>query len=271
MTDLLKDIVVVELASVLAGPLAGSFLAEHGAQVIKIENKRSGGDVTRQWRLKDEDENSKISAYYSSANYGKEVVTLDLGDEADYSSLLSIMEEADVVISNSQKKTAIKLQVDYGSLSVRFPNIIYAQLVAYSWDDPRPGYDLVMQAEAGFISMNGTVAGEVAKMPVALIDVIAGHQIKEAILLGLLSRYKNGKGSYSEVSLYKSAISGLANQASNYLMCGHVPKPMGTLHPNIAPYGDLVTTADKKMLILAIGSDKQFEKLGKTLKLASEY
>ncbi|MEM9547632.1 MAG: CoA transferase [Bacteroidota bacterium] len=270
MTELLRGITVIELASVLAGPLAGSFLAEHGAHVIKIENKKSGGDVTRQWRLKNEDVNTGISAYYASANYGKEVLTLDLSDEKDYDQLLAVMRKADVVISNYQKKTAIKLNVDYKTLSRQFPNLIFAQLVAYAWDDPNPGYDLVMQAETGFISMNGTLDGVRAKMPVALIDVIAGHQIKEAILLALLTKFKTGKGCYTEVSLYKSAISGLANQASNYLMCDHIPKPMGTLHPNIAPYGDIVMTKDDKTIILAIGSDKQFEKLGKTLKLAAD-
>lgn len=270
MTKILEGLVVVELASVLAGPLAGSFLAEHGAQVIKIENKRSGGDVTRQWKLAQEDTDASTSAYYSSANFGKEVILLDLEEDEDYEKFLSLLTEADVVISNFQKKTAEKLKVDYESVSSQVPEIIYAQLVAYAWDDPTPGYDLVMQAEAGFISMNGSMDGNVAKMPVALIDVIAGHQLKEAILLGVLSRNKNGRGNYSEVSLFKSAISGLANQASNYLMSGHLPKPMGTLHPNIAPYGDIVTTNDKKKVILAIGSDKQFEKLGKTLKLAAE-
>jgi len=274
MTDILKDLVVVELASVLAGPLAGSFLAEHGARVIKIENKKSGGDVTRQWKLGNEDPDAAISAYYSSANFGKEVISLDLLARNDYAQLVTLLKKADIVISNFQKKTALKLKVDYDSVFRVMPNIIYAQLVAYTWDDPKPGYDLVMQAEAGFISMNGSedgsADGNLAKMPVALIDVIAGHQIKEAILLSLLTRYKTGNGSYSEISLYKSAISGLANQASNYLMSGHIPKPIGTLHPNIAPYGDVVVTNDKKMVILAIGSDKQFEKLGKTLKLASE-
>lgn len=270
MTDLLKDLIVIELASVLAGPLAGSFFAEHGARVIKIENKKSGGDVTRQWLLSDENPDAAISAYYASANYGKEVVILDLEAEDDYEHFVTLLKKADIVISNFQKKTALKLKVNYESVASIVPEIIYAQLVAYSWDDPRPGYDLVMQAEAGFISMNGSVDGKLAKMPVALIDVIAGHQIKEAVLMGLLTKYKEGKGSYSEISLFKSAVSALANQASNYLMSGHVPKPMGTLHPNIAPYGDVVITNDKKMVILAIGSDKQFEKLGKTLKLASE-
>ncbi|MDF1697370.1 MAG: CoA transferase [Saprospiraceae bacterium] len=270
MTDLLNDITVVELASVLAGPLAGSFFAEHGAHVIKVENKGTFGDVTRQWRLPTEESTSSISAYYASANYGKDIVYLDLSDEEDYDKLIEIIGQADVVVSNFQKKTALKLRVDYESIVHHKCDIIFAQLVAYAWDDPRPGYDLVMQAEAGFISMNGSVEGELAKMPVALIDVIAGHQIKESVLLAMCAKMKHGKGAYIEVSLFKSAISGLANQASNYLMCEHVAKPMGTLHPNIAPYGDMVVTKDQKKLILAIGSDKQFEKLGKTLKLASE-
>lgn len=269
MTDLLKDLVVVELASVLAGPLAGSFLAEHGAKVIKIENKTSDGDVTRQWKLQTEDKDSNISAYYASANYGKEVCKLDLESPSDYQALLEIISDADIIISNFLKPTAEKLKVDYNSLNSYVPEIIYAQLVAYSWEDVNPGYDLVMQAEAGFISMNGTIDGDLVKMPVALIDVIAGHQIKEAILIGLLSKYKEGRGSYIEVSLFKSAISALANQASNYLMGNHVAKPMGTTHPNIAPYGDIVSTFDQKRVLLAVGSDKQFEKLGKTLKLAS--
>ena len=269
MTDILKDLTVIELASVLAGPLAGSFLAEHGARVIKVENARSGGDVTRQWRLRNEDKEG-VSAYYASANYGKEVVMLNLGEEEDYQKLLDLITRADIILSNFQKKTALKLKVDYNSLKAVAPEMIFAQLVAYSWDDPNPGYDLVMQAETGFISMNGSPSGELAKMPVALIDVIAGHQIKEAILLSLLTRERTGKGSYIEISLYKSGISALANQASNFLMETHVPGPMGTLHPNIAPYGDMVTTSDKKRLILAIGSDNQFEKLGKTLKLASD-
>ena len=270
MTDILKDITVIEIASVLAAPLAGSFFAEHGAKVIKIENKKTGGDVTRQWKLSSEEKDNPISAYYASANYGKETVFLDLSDSNDYQELIAIIKGADVVLSNYQKKTAKKLKVDYKSLASIAKDLIYAQLVAYAWDDPRPGYDLVMQAETGFISMNGNESGEMVKMPVALIDVIAGHQIKESVLLALLARQKSKAGTYIEVSLFKSGISGLANQASNYLMEGHIPKPLGTLHPNIAPYGDKVLTKDEKMVILAVGSDNQFEKLGKTLKLAPE-
>ena len=110
MTEILKDLKVVELASVLAGPLAGSFLAEHGAQVIKIENARSNGDVTRQWKLKNEGDDG-VSAYYSSANYGKQVRMLNLENVEDYDELLDIVREADIVISNFQKRTAEKLKV----------------------------------------------------------------------------------------------------------------------------------------------------------------
>lgn len=270
MDTLLSDLIVVELASVLAGPLAGSFLAELGARVIKVENRTIGGDVTRQWKHPSEDSDASISAYYASANTGKEIVILDLQNETDYEEVLKLISTADVVISNFQKRTAEKLKVDYQSIKQINEKVIFAQLAAYSYDDPRPGYDLIMQAETGFISMNGSEEGGIAKMPVALIDVIAGHQLKEAILLGVITKLKTGKGSYFEVSLYKSGISALANQASNYLMNNHIPSPMGTLHPNIAPYGDFVTTKDDFIVILGVGSDKQFEKLGKTLNFVEE-
>lgn len=268
MDNLLSDLVIIELASVLAGPLAGSFFAELGARVIKVENRVIGGDVTRQWKHPSEDSESSISAYYASANTGKEILLLDLELSEDYQQLIDLIATADVVISNFQKHTSEKLKVNYKSIEKINEKIIYAQLVSYSYNDPRPGYDLIMQAETGFISMNGSNDGSIAKMPVALIDVIAGHQLKEAILLGVITKMKTGKGSYSEVSLYKSGISALANQASNYLMNDHVPFPMGTLHPNIAPYGDVLTTSDGFIFILGVGSDKQFEKLGKTLNLA---
>jgi crotonobetainyl-CoA:carnitine CoA-transferase CaiB-like acyl-CoA transferase len=269
MNKILDDLLVIELASVLAGPLAGSFMAELGARVVKIENSKIGGDVTRQWKHPSEDADSTISAYYASANIGKGILPLDLGNPDDYQKLVSLIEKADVVISNFQKVTAEKLNINHEKIISINPQIIFAQLSAYSYEDPRPGYDLIMQAETGFLSMTG-IEDSIAKMPVALIDVIAGHQIKEAILLGVITRMKTGKGSYFEISLYKSAISGLANQASNYLMNNHVPGPMGTLHPNIAPYGDIMVTNDEISVLLAVGSDKQFEKLVKTLNLADK-
>lgn len=257
---------ILDLSSVLAGPQVGSFFSELGAQVIKIENKRSNGDPTRQWKLEVEKGSDTINSYYASANYHKMSIFLDLQDEEDYTRLLSITKEADIVLSNYQLRVAHKLSVDYTSLKAINPNIIYAQLYAYDADDTRPGYDLVMQAETGFMSMNGHPDGAPAKMPVAMIDLMAAHQLKEAILIALIKREKEAAGSLVEVSLYQSAIASLANQASNYLMADYVPKKLGSLHPNIAPYGDAYTTKDNITFILAVGSDDQFHKLGKTLR-----
>jgi crotonobetainyl-CoA:carnitine CoA-transferase CaiB-like acyl-CoA transferase len=118
-----------------------------------------------------------------------------------------------------------------------------------------------MQAETGWISMTGTDEAHMAKMPVALMDVLASHQLREGILLSLLQRQASGKGSLVHVSLFKSALSALVNQASNYLMSGIVARPIGTLHPNIMPYGDLFYSSDNQVFMLALGSDHQFAKL----------
>lgn len=268
--DILKGYKVIELASVLAGPLAGSFCAEMGARVIKIENVNTHGDITRSWKLPVEDPDSPTSAYYASANFNKDVLMLDLKSQADYQILLEEVEDADIVISNFQKHIAEKLKIDFQTLKFLKPDLIFIQLNAFEYEDLRAGYDLVMQAETGYISMCGTSSGELVKMPVALIDVLAAHQMKEALLIALFNKLRTGKGSVAQVSLFKSGISALANQAGNFLSVGHIPKPLGTLHPNIAPYGEIFTTSDGIMFMLAVGSDGQFNKLGKTLKVTDE-
>lgn len=260
-----KKIVVLDLSSVLAGPQVGSFFSELGAEVIKIENKNSQGDPTRQWKLEVEDQNSSISSYYASANYKKSTLLLDLTHWEDYEKMKQFAMRADIVVSNALPKVSTKLKIDYDTLKNLNPKIIYAQLVAYGADDDRPGYDLVMQAEAGFMAMNGSQNGKPAKMPVAIIDLMAAHQMKEAILIAMLKRAETSQGSLIQVSLYQSAIASLANQASNFLMCGHIPQKMGSLHPNIAPYGEVMTSSDGVEFILAVGSDEQYRKLGKTL------
>lgn len=269
MDDIFKGTNVLELSSVLAGPLVGSFFAELGAHVTKVENKTTGGDVTRNWRLKSESEND-VSAYYASANYGKEVLMLDFKNSEDRALLLSEIRSADVITTNIQKKTAEKLNVDLEFIRSVNPSVIICQLNAYSYDDPRPGYDLVMQAESGLLSMTGRDEGNLAKVPVAIVDVTAAHQMKESILVAMIQKAATGRGQTIHVSLYKSALSILVNQASNYLMAGHIPQPMGTLHPNIAPYGDIVTTEDGVRIVLAVGSNGQFANLLKSLNFAPE-
>lgn len=252
-----NDLKVIELANDLAGPAVGMFFAELGANVIKIENKLSGGDITRQWKLPLEKQQN-ISAYFCSVNWNKQHLFLDLKQEDDRQKVYELVKDADIVISNYKRGDDVKLGMDHSTLSRLNPKLIYGHITGFGEDSDRVAYDLVLQAEAGFMSMNGTKESGPVKMPVALMDVLAAHQMKEALLVGLLERERTGKGGYYTVSLFDAAVASLANQASNWLMAGHVPLPAGSLHPNIAPYGETFTTKDGKLVVLAVGSNSQF-------------
>jgi crotonobetainyl-CoA:carnitine CoA-transferase CaiB-like acyl-CoA transferase len=256
-----ESLKVIELAGVLAGPSVGMFFAELGAKVLKIENKKTGGDVTRSWKLPAEDEASHVSAYFASINFNKRYFLADYQDEAELSHVINLIREADIIITNFKKGDGEKFGLDYQSLKKINSKLIYGEISGFGEQSDRVAYDLILQAESGFMSMNGTETSGPVKMPVALIDILAGHQLKEGILVALLERQKTNQGCKVHVSLLDSAISSLANQASNWLMSGHIPKPIGSKHPNIAPYGELFKTSDNRLITLAIGSDSQFEKL----------
>lgn len=264
-----QSLKVVELASVLAGPLVGSFFAELGADVIKVENKRSNGDVTRNWKLKEENPGQSISAYYASANYGKKTCFLDLKDPKDYEVLIPMLQSADIVIQNFKTGDDVKLRLSPDILHDINPKLIIAKISGFGETSTRPAFDVVLQAESGFMSMNGNPSSGPVKMPVALIDVLAAHHLKEAILIALLERERTGNGKFVHVSLYDAALASLVNQANNWLMASQIPQAMGTQHPNIAPYGDMFTTQDGKQIVLAVGSDKQFSMLAQALGLDS--
>lgn len=264
---MLNDLLVVETASVLAGPAVGMFFAECGARVVKVENPRSGGDVTRQWKLPAEDMGSPVSAYFSSVNYGKQHLFIDLAGDAGRAELDALLTKADVLVSNHMDKDADKLGLGRARLRQLNPGLVHGHIRGYAGDPARPAYDVVLQAESGYMGMTGTDAEHLAKVPVALIDVLAAHQLKEGLLLALMQRMKTGKGAYVEVSLEEAALTGLVNQASNWLMAGHVAQPIGTLHPNIAPYGEVFPCADGGRIVLAVGSDAQFAKLCEVLAL----
>jgi crotonobetainyl-CoA:carnitine CoA-transferase CaiB-like acyl-CoA transferase len=261
MDTFFKDLKVVELANVLAGPAVGLFFSELGASVIKIENKRTNGDVTRSWKLPNENKDNNYSAYYASVNWNKTSLFIDLGTAEEKQKVYDLIKEADIVISNYKKGDDVKLQMHYEHLRQLNPSLIYAHISGFGDDSSRTAFDLILQAETGFMYMNGTANTGPLKMPVALIDILAAHQLKEGILIALIKRMKTGKGSYVTVSLKDAAISSLANQASNWLMSGYSHQPSGSLHPNIAPYGEVFTTQDSKKLVLAIGNEKQFRKL----------
>lgn len=257
----LQDLLVLETAGVLAGPAVGMFFAELGARVVKVENKRGGGDVTRSWKLPGEDPASPVSAYFSSVNWGKEHLFLDLKDAADRETFDELVGKADVLITNHLAADAQKLGLGRDRLRALSPKLVHGHIKGFADQPHRPAFDVVLQAETGYISMTGTDADHLAKMPIALIDMLAAHQLKEGLLIALLQRERTGKGAHVEVSLEEAALSGLINQACNQLMTGAVAAPLGTLHPNIAPYGELFTCADGGRIILAVGSNAQFEAL----------
>lgn len=254
-------LLVVELASVLAGPSTGQFFAELGAQVLKIENVKTRGDVTRTWKTGLERPETDISAYFACANWGKKSVALDLAQPEAYNLFCRIADRADILIASYKPGDAQKLKVDYETLSARNPGLIYGHITGYGAEVNRAGYDAIVQAESGLMYLNGEAGGPPTKMPVAMVDILTAHQLKEGLLAALFRRERSGKGSLVQVSLIGSALASLANQASNYLVSGNNPKRMGSEHPNIVPYGSLFTTADEKQLVLAVGDDRQFRYL----------
>jgi crotonobetainyl-CoA:carnitine CoA-transferase CaiB-like acyl-CoA transferase len=256
-----SDLVIIELAGVLAGPSVGLFFAELGAKVIKIENPKTQGDVTRSWKSPLENKEDPASAYYWSVNAGKEILFLDLTSTKDLEIFHTLIKTSDVLISNYKLGDDVKLKVNYETLVQINPQLIYASINGFGSQNPRTAYDLILQAESGFMFMNGEKNSQALKMPVALIDLLAGHQLKEAILIGLLKKYKSQSGSHISVSLFDSALASLANQATNWLIAHHLPSAQGSLHPNIAPYGELFLTKDQHQITFAIGSNSQFKNL----------
>lgn len=255
---------VVELASVLAGPEVGRFFAELGATVIKYESPK--GDVTRGWRLAQEETTSNISAYFAAVNARKIYAKLDLKSDEGLRQLQDLLSDADVLLTNFKSGDEEKFGLNIERIKKNFPSLIWGKISGFHSDPSRPAFDVVLQAETGWVSMTGNPGEKPAKVPVALVDVMAAHQLKEAILIALYERQRTGKGSCWEVTLEEASISGLMNQATNYWMNGHVASAMGTQHPNIAPYGDLLPTKDKKWAVPAIGSHAQFQKFCEILR-----
>ena len=251
---------VIDLSTVLAGPSVATFFAELGAEVLKIENT-SIPDVTRSWKLPTEEKDATISAYFSSINYKKKYIQLNLKDKADYQTFLTLIINADILISNFKKGDEAKLNIEDATLRGINPKLIIGKINGFGTKSDRVAYDLILQAETGFMSMNGTNESGPVKMPVAFIDVLAGHQLKEGLLLALLEREKTGIARSVSVSLYDAAVCSLVNQAYNYLMENQIPQRIGSLHPNIAPYGEIFTTKEGDLITFAIGNDVHFMKL----------
>jgi len=263
--NVFKDIKIIELASVLAGPAVGMFFAELGAEVIKIENKANHGDVTRSWKLPGEDSSKKTSAYFNAVNFGKQHQFKNLKEKTELEEVKDLIKNADVLISNFKKRSAEKLGLDFHGIRKINPKIIHCNLIGFE-SSAKTAYDIVLQAETGWIEMTGSPKNK-AKIPVAMIDLMAAHQMKEAVLIGLLHRMKFEEGKSFEVSLEKAALSSLANLGSNFLNEKFIAKRKATLHSNIAPYGEIIKSKDEIEFVLAIGSDIQFHRFCKLFDL----
>lgn len=245
---------VLELAGILAGPAVGSFFAELGADVVKIENPVTGGDPTRGWRLAGETSPEGLSAYFCSVNWGKRSLALDFTTQRPL--LDRLLERADVALVNFRPGSGI----DPAGLVREHPRLVVGSVTGYGPTDPRPGFDALIQAESGFMELTGPPGGPACKLPVALLDLLAAHQLKEGLLLALLQREKTGQGALVQVSLWETALASLANVATNVLMAGWEPCRLGSEHPNLYPYGTLLRCSDGAVL-LAVGTDRQFSAL----------
>ena len=259
----LHGLKVLELASILAGPAVGYFLAELGADVVKVENP-DGGDATRGWKLSGEQAEDGRCAYFCSVNWGKRSLTLDLKQPDDRARLHEMLETTDILLANFRPGQAEKLGLPWPDPQRKYPRLISGWITGYGPDNPRPGFDVLIQAESGFLAGNGPKGGPPCRLPVALIDLLTAHQLKEGLLLALLQRERTGQGQMVEVSLWQTALASLANQATNFLMTGYEQQPAGTEHPNLFPYGTLVGCRDAQVF-LAVGTDGQFAALCQAL------
>lgn len=268
-SPIFKDLIVLELANVLAGPTVGQFFAECGATVIKVENPLTKGDVTRSWRTSGEDAEEGMSAYFATANWGKKSIALNLAQPQDLALLRKLMAKAQIVLSSYKPGDAAKWGLDFASVKEVNPHIIYGAITGFNHSQ-KVAYDAIVQAESGFMFMNGQPTGEATKMPVALIDLLAAHQLKEGLLLALWQQQAQKQAVEVRVSLMDAALAALANQSSNWLNAQHEPQRMGNEHPNIAPYGNVYQTADEKGFMLTVSTNKQFKALRVLLKLPDD-
>ena len=264
----LAGIRVLDLSRVLAGPWAGQMLADLGADVVKVE-RPGAGDDTRAWGppwLKDRDgRDTGESAYYLCTNRNKRSVTVDLANPEGREIVRGLARRADVLLENFKLGGLAQYRLDYASLAADNPRLVYCSITGFGQDGPyapRAGYDFLIQGMGGLMSVTGRADGEEGagpqKVGVALTDIMTGLYATIAVQAALAERERSGRGQHVDLALLDVQIACLANQASNYLAGGVVPRRMGNAHPNIVPYQDF-PTADGDM-ILAIGNDSQFAK-----------
>lgn len=261
MPSALEGLKVLDFSRVLAGPLATMVLGDLGAVVTKVESP--AGDDTRQWGPPYDEAGD--ATYFQAVNRNKESLVLDLTEAADLARAQQLAAEADVLVENFRPGVTERFGLDYESLRGANPGLIYCSVTGFGAGQGAtlPGYDLLVQAVGGLMSITGTPDGEPQKVGVALVDVLAGLFSTIGILAALEYRRESGEGQLVEVDLMSSLLAGLVNQASAYTVAGVVPERMGNAHPSITPYEPL-RCADRE-LVVAVGNDRQFGALCEVL------
>ena len=251
----LDGITVLDLTRVLSGPYCTMLLADMGARVIKIEQPGKGDD-TRAWGppfLEGE------SAYFLSINRNKESVTLDFKHPAGRAALEQLIAKADVLVENFRPGTLAKLGLDYDTLSKTYPRLVYCSISGFGHTGPRwqqPGYDAIMQAEGGLMSITGMADGPPVRLGVAIVDIVSGMFAAYGVAVALLARERTGRGQEVDLAMLDATVALLTYQAGNYFASGKVPARLGNRHPSIVPY-ETFTAADGEF-VLAVGNDDQW-------------
>lgn len=263
VTGALRGVRVVDLSRVLAGPLCTQMLADHGADVIKIEPPF--GDETRQ--LGPPFDENGIAAYFNAINRGKRALSLNLNTAEDRRALLRLLEGADVLVENFLPGTMEKWGLGYESvLAPRFPRLIYCGITGFGDSGPcggQPGYDAVLQAMCGLMSINGTPQSGPTRVGIPIVDHLTAYTAMNGITMALLHRERSGRAQRVEATLYDTALSLLVPHASNWMQSGKTPRLLGSAHPNIAPYDSF--QASDGTVFLGILNDTQFSKFCRSI------
>ncbi|MGH9235738.1 MAG: CaiB/BaiF CoA transferase family protein [Acidimicrobiales bacterium] len=258
----LDGLLVADMSRVLAGPYCSMLLGDMGATVIKVEGP--GGDDTRTWVPPVKD---GVSTYYLSIGRNKRSVVLDFRDPDDRALAAGLLQRADVAIENFKPGALGKFGLEYETVAESNPGLVYLSISGFGTAEGAwlPGYDLIVQAVSGLMSLTGDSDGPAFRAGISVFDVMAGLHGLIGVLAALYQRTETGRGQHVEVNLLSSAMSGLVNQTAAYTAGGVVPQRMGNAHPSLFPY-EVMPTADREMIITA-GNDRQFRSLCEVLGL----
>lgn len=258
----LSGLLVADLSRVLAGPYSTQILGDLGAEIIKVESPL--GDETRTWRPP---QHEGVSTYYLGINRNKRDITLDFGDEEDLKLTKELTRRADIVIENFKPGGLKKFGLDYDSVKAENPNVIYASISGFGTAEGAtlPGYDLIVQAASGLMSLTGDPEGVPYRSGVSVFDIMTGMQATVGILAALNHRNQTGQGQHIEVNLMLTALAAMANHSSTYIAGGEIPFRMGNSHPSLFPYEPL--PAKDGDIIIVAANNNQFAKLCQVLGL----